>query len=210
MNKYLRAIIPLSLLFTVQLYAQSADAVMNKVRQKYESLKNVCADFEQTFVWKLAEEQRVVRGSICAQDGVRFRIDTPDQFIVTDGKVVWTLNKGTRQVMVDNATAASGDHPFLKEFMDKYNNDYTATFVTEQPSPEVYAVLLTAKSENQFVPRVALLVDKKQLLLREILQTDINGNQTRYVMSNINTEAKLTASDFQFQKSGDFEIIDLR
>jgi len=192
--------------------AQTADEIIGKVRQKYEGLKQVCADFTQTFHWKLADETQVIKGQICAKDGVKFRIESQDQLIITDGKTIWTMNKANKQVMVDNADKASGDNPFLKSYLKKYTEEYKGELLGTEKTGEVdfYRLKLAAKNEDQFVRQVDFWVDSKTFFLTKVQQVDINDNSTAYEVENVKIDVILKDATFTFSAPEGYEVIDLR
>ena len=192
--------------------AQTADEIVGKVRQKYEALKQVCADFTQTFHWKLADETQIIKGQICAKDGIKFRIESQDQLIITDGKTIWTMNKANKQVMVDNSGNNSGDNPFLKSYLKKYTEEYKAELMGTEKTGEVdyYHLKLTAKNEDQFVRQVEFWVESKSFYLTKVQQLDINDNSTAYEVENIKADVVLKDNSFVFSAPEGYEVIDLR
>ncbi|MDZ7315931.1 MAG: outer membrane lipoprotein carrier protein LolA [candidate division KSB1 bacterium] len=185
------------------------DNFLRSVQKSYQSLKSVCAEFTQTFHWKLTGEVQTLSGRVCSLDGNQFRIETPDQLIVTNGKVLWTFTKANNQVVIDRPENATSDNPFIKEFLDKYLTEYTA-----QPAASdaegMRCVLMKAKSEDQYVTRMKLWIDEKSRLIRKIEQTDVNDNITLFEVKNIDTSVKLTPRDFNFTPPDGADVIDMR
>jgi chaperone LolA len=199
------------LLLSIQNHAQDtqADKILQRIKKQYNELGSVCVQYTQTFTWNLAGETQTVDGTICMKDKLKFSIDTPTQTILTDGKAVWTVNKATRQVIVDQATNNKDDNPFLKEFIDRFSSDYTVT-LKESADPAIDALVLTARTEDQFIREIDLSADKKTSQLAEIKQVDINGNYTLYKVNSIDARVVLKDQDFEFKLPEGFEIIDLR
>ncbi|NIA29106.1 MAG: hypothetical protein GWP06_04230 [Actinobacteria bacterium] len=192
-------------------FAQDAGKVINQVQKKYESLKGICAEFTQTFTWKLVDETQVVKGKICVKDGVQFDIDTKDQRIISDGKTIWTVNKVNKQVIVDNASNKTEDNPFLKDFLDKFVKNYSAKIIKKEggKSRQIH-ITLTSKTQDEFIRRVELWVNSKTNLISKIEQIDVNGNSTLYQVKNINTKVVLSPKDFKLDLPQGYELIDLR
>ena len=189
---------------------KNAEKLLLKVQAKYESLDNVCADFDQIFYWKLTDETQKVSGHVCAKGGDRFRIETPEQTIVTDGKVLWTLNKINNQVIVDHAENAANDNPFIRDFMNKYIAEYDAQIDPDQSDKSLTCVLLTSKTGEHFVPQLWLWINKKSNLISKIKQLDLNENTTIFELKNMNTTLSLANSDFKFQIPDGADVIDMR
>ncbi|MBN1558888.1 outer membrane lipoprotein carrier protein LolA [candidate division KSB1 bacterium] len=202
------------LLATLSVMAMSADKdaeqLLKKVQKAYQQLDQVCADFSQTFFWKLTNERQTTVGTVCAKGGDKFRIETPEQLIVTDGEVLWTLNKMNNQVIIDFAENANSDNPFIKDFMDKYVREYEAQMVADQSDETSHCLLLTSKSGEQFVPQLWLWINKRSDLIDKIVQVDVNENTTEFKMSNLDTKVTLSNSEFSYKAPDDAETIDMR
>ncbi len=198
------------LLVNMVAFADSeTDRLLANVQKTYQSLKAVCADFSQTFYWKLTGEVQRVEGRVCALGGNQFKIETPEQVVINDGKALWTLNKTNNQVVIDRPENAAEDNPFIKNFLDKYLRDYTARPLPSETAGE-RCVLMTAKEEDQYVPRIKVWIDEKSLLIQKIEQTDLNDNVTVFELQRIDTSVKLTPRDFSFSVPAGADVIDMR
>jgi chaperone LolA len=186
------------------------DQLLADVQKKYDTLKSVCADFTQTFHWKLTGETQVIKGKICVREGDQFKIDTPDQFIVTDGKTLWTLNKVNNQVVIDHPENSSGDNPFIKNFLTKYLTEYSAQPGTDEAEPGITCVRLTSKTGEHFVPQLKLWIDEKSKLIYKVEQADVNDNTTIFQIESIDTAAQLLPRDFVFTSPDGADVIDMR
>ncbi len=200
------------LLFAASLVLADArsEKLLNQVQKNYEKLEKVCADFTQTFHWKMTGETQQISGKICALGGDKFRIETDEQVIVTDGKTLWTLNKQSNQVIVDYAENAASDNPFIKDFLDKYIREYNSQIDESASTDDKTVVLLTSKTGDHFVHRLRLWTGEKSNLITKIEQVDLNDNTTIFEINNINTEVSLSNSDFKFDVPADADVIDMR
>jgi outer membrane lipoprotein carrier protein len=210
MKRLFAILLVLSLNLAAQ--AQDAGALLGQIQKKYESMKNVCATFSQTFHWELAGETKTFAGTVCTRNGVQFKVETSDQLIITDGKTVWTMPHGNKQVIIDDAGENGESNPFLKSFMQNFVNNYR----TELLSPETingtphHHLRLTAKSDDEFTKKVEIWADQKSLLMDKIVQTDINGNTSTYEVREINLNAGLTDASFKPEIPEGYEVVDMR
>ncbi len=197
---------------TASLSAQEAADLLGKIQKRYEAMKNVCADFTQTFSWELAGERQVFEGKICTRNGVQFRIETGDQLIVTDGKTVWTMPRGNRQVIIDDASENGDTNPFLKSFLKNFVDNYTSEFLGSETiaGAPCHHIRLKARSADEFTQEVEIWADQKSLLMNRIKQTDLNGNSSTYEVRNIDLNARLTDADFQPEIPAGYEVVDMR
>jgi outer membrane lipoprotein carrier protein len=199
------------LIFSSALFADGkTDKLLKEVEKTYAELENVCADFVQTFYWKLTDEKQYVNGTICAKGGDRFKIETDDQLVVTNGKTLWTKRKTSSQVIIDHAENAANENPFIKDFIGKYLKDYNASPDAEKSTKEITCILLSAKSDDQFVRQLRLWIDGKSKLIKKIEQLDLNENTTTFELENINLNASLVNKDFVFKPASDADIVDMR
>jgi outer membrane lipoprotein-sorting protein len=217
MNKRVHTVVMLSFLLIVFLisyraFCEDADELLKQVREQYESHKNICAEFTQIFYWKLADERQEIHGKICVKNGVQFRIESQDQIIVTDSKIVWTLNKLNKQVTIDYANPDEQENPFLKSFFEKYFNDYNAKFIgTEKVENEDLKHLqLTAKVEEAFIRKLDLWIEDKTAIIKRVTQLDLNENETQYVIHKVEFDPELPAKYFSLQIPDDYEVLDFR
>ena len=208
-----RLCIPLLVLaLTAAAAAQSADELLSRIQKKYEAMKNVCADFTQTFNWELAGESQVFSGRLCTRNGEQFRIETSDQLIITDGKTVWTMPRGNNQVIIDDASENGDTNPFLKSFLRNFRENYRSELVgveTIAGAPHQH-IRLIARSDDEFAKEVEIWVDQKSLLMSKIKQLDLNGNSSTYEVNNIDQNAQLTDAVFRPEIPAGYEVVDMR
>ena len=188
---------------------RQTDKVLEQTRKLYENLDEVCAEFTQIFHWKLTDETQIIKGTICAKGGDKFKISTDEQLIVTNGKVLWTLNKQNGQVIVDTAENSS-DNPFVKDFLQKYINDYDALVSDECSTNELICVRMTSKSGSDFVSTMRLWINRKTDFIQKIEQIDLNENTTTFEFSQIATDVSLSNKDFSLDIPSGADVIDMR
>jgi len=192
--------------------AQTASDLLGKIQKKYESMKNVCADYTQTFHWELANETQVFTGRLCTHNGVQFKIENNDQTIITDGKTIWTMPHGNNQVIIDDASKNAGDNPFLKSFLQNYVDNYRSELLAPETiagAPH-YHIRLTARSEDEFNREVEIWADQKSLMMNRIKQTDQDGNSSVYEIKNVDLNANLSDATFKPVIPEGYEIVDMR
>jgi len=198
--------------YDLQTSDMSAKKIVENVTKRYQTITDVSAHFEQTFFWKLAGEQQTIEGKIYVKDGKKYRIETDDQLIVTDGLTIWTLSKTNKQVLVDALNENSQQNPLMREFLTRYSEEYIPKLVDQKEikGAEYYLVELSAKSEDMFITKVGIWVDEKTWLMLSVEQTDINGNLTKYIVTDVDFNTKLSETLFKIEVPEGYELIDLR
>jgi chaperone LolA len=198
----------LGVLMGGQVLAQDAEEILERVQDRLESINAICADYEQTFHWELAGETNVVSGTVCVKEGIQFRIENPDQIIVTDGNTLWTLSHTNRQVVIDQTENNTPENPFLTSFLEKYNRQYNSKRMGE--TDDTITVLLTARTEDVFQRKIELTIEKSSSLITRVVQTDVNDNQSIYELKNIDTDPDLTAAAFTLDIPEGYKVSDMR
>jgi len=214
MNKFTRTIGSSIFLFIVShpLAAQeSAEAIVKKVRENYEKLQSMQADFVQNYTWSLAGETQTLEGKILLKKGDRYRVETKTQTIVTDGATVWTYSPEKQQVIIDHLSKTAED-PLPRELILKYTRDFKAKFLGTDKSgkTDLYRIYFTPRDENSFVSEVTAWIEKDTWLAKKIEQHDINDNTTVYELKNIQRDVALAENLFTFKIPDSVEVVDLR
>ncbi|MFQ5824634.1 MAG: outer membrane lipoprotein chaperone LolA [bacterium] len=202
-----------SFYFLPELIASSVRAkdIIKKVKQKYESLESLKADFEQVYSWELAGETQTLKGTIFLKSGNNYRIETESQIIVTDGKTVWTYSESNQQVIIDLLTK-SEENPLPKDLLFKYSEDFTPHLVGEEKieGKKTYLLNLVPKDEEAFIKSMKIWVEASSWLTIKIEQIDINDNVNTYYVRNVKQNIQLDDSLFTFEIPPDTEVVDLR
>lgn len=206
------ALLPGLLVLPFRSDAQQLDgqAIVRKVRATFESLTTLRARFEQTFEWKMVGESQKVSGTLAAAKGDRYRIETDDQVIVTDGKTVWNFSKENNQVLIDHM-GKSADAPLMRDLMVRYAEGYVAELKGQEAvhGSTCYLVELRAKGE-EFITTVTLWVDRTLWIPVRVRQVDVNENVNLYELQGVEVNVPLPASLFSFQVPPGAEVIDVR
>jgi outer membrane lipoprotein-sorting protein len=191
--------------------AESANDIVKKVRKKYDQLTTMRIDFEQSYHWVLADQTNTIRGSFFLAKGNKYRVILPNQVIVSDGKTVWTYSESLHQVMIDRLSEEVGN-PVPGELLLKYSRDFDARLLGEEKVDDTntYVLELTPKSEDEFVRKVGVWVDKDRWTVVRLRQEDLNGNVTVYVVTQLLEDPKLPAKLFTFEIPADAEVVDMR
>ncbi|MDZ7261351.1 MAG: outer membrane lipoprotein carrier protein LolA [candidate division KSB1 bacterium] len=189
----------------------TAKEIVDKVKQKYESLQTLAAEFEQIFQWKLAGETQTLEGKICLAQKDKYRIETQDQTIVTDGQTVWTYSKVNRQVIIDHL-AKSQENPLPRDMLFQYSKDYEPKLLGEEKlnNQDCYVLQLSSKTEDRYIREMKVWVEKDTWIVRKIEHADINENLNTYIIKKIDLNPKLDDAIFTFEIPKGMEVVDLR
>jgi len=210
-NKYL---ILFSGLFLWLITATAADVndIIKHVQKTYDHMDNLTAVFRQVQSFKLTGSTSETSGKIYVKNGVKYRFESEDQVIVTDGKTVWTFNSLSNQLIIDNVRKNSGAL-LPRDLLFKYPKKYYATLLKteKQNGRTVYLIRLDPKEGTHgFFNNIKIWVEKDSWFIRKIQTTDLNGNSTTFEISAMDTKSKLSDDLFEYKAAPDAEIVDMR
>jgi outer membrane lipoprotein carrier protein len=190
---------------------EKAEDLVNKIRQTYEKLESLKGEFEQQYTWSLAGETQVLNGTLYLKKGDRYRVETPNQMIITDGKTVWTYSPDKKLVYLDNLQK-SRDNPLPRDLIIKYTRDFKPKLLRSEKVGEAdcYVLSLTPRDDNSFIRSVTAWIDKSTWLAARIEQTDISDNKTVYLLKNVQRNAPLADALFTFNIPAEAEVVDMR
>ena len=188
-----------------------ADKIIKKVLAKYEASKTFKADFEQTYYWVLTDNKAEQFGTIWLEGKDKFKIQTENQVIVSDGKTVWTYSKNTNQVLIDNVQKTE-DITLPGDIMLNFLDEYKAIYTGKEKLKKIlcHRLEMTAKDENQFIQKVILWVGNDDLVVHQIEQIDLNKNTNTYYLKSIEFNKPFDDNFFHYEPGDSVEVIDMR
>ncbi|UCE05631.1 MAG: outer membrane lipoprotein chaperone LolA [bacterium] len=197
------------LLFAVD---NKASEIIKKVKDKYDEFTTFNAEFIQTFHWKLADNVHEQKGKIWLKGNEKFRIETEDQTIVSDGKTIWTYSQFNNQVIIDNLDKSNEDVRLPKDIFFKYSEQYRPVYLQDDKidNQDCHVLELRAKTEDVFIKYMKIWINTKILVPIKIEQVDLNNNTNTYILKNIQINKSMGNNFFVYKVPDSVEIIDMR
>jgi chaperone LolA len=190
--------------------AQDVRRIIERVQKRYDDITDASITFRQTVRFRVSRAEQAVQGSMLFKKPNKYRIETDERIVATDGKTSWSYNKKNRQVVVDDYKAEA--HSLSPErLLVQYPDDFYSTLTGEEQigSHLCHVLRLTPKDDNSFATALKIWVSK-DWYIRKVEVTDINGAVTTYVIETLAVDQKLPESSFAFEAPEKAEIIDLR
>ena len=206
------AFLVLSFIFISMLNAADVNKIISKVQDKYDHMKYLTATFRQVESFKLTGSQTESIGKIYIADGDKYRFESEDQVIVTDGKSVWTYNAMSKQLLIDEVRENSGAL-IPRDLLFKYPQKYFATLLSEskENNKKIYLIRLDPRDQVYgYVKSIKIWVEDDAWLIHKIESTDINGNKSLYEINDQDTKSKISKDKFMFVPGEDTEVVDMR
>jgi chaperone LolA len=200
------------LLSLFMLQTGSAKKIVNKLQDKYEDLTYLSAEFVQIESFKLTGSENRTSGKIFVKEGEKYRLETEDQIIVTDGKSVWTYSRLNNQVLIDRVK--EGDGSLLpRDLLFKYPRDYFAALLNEEKiGGEDYYVLKLDPREgvHGYIKTMKVWVNQDSYIIKKIEYTDFNDNTSSFEVRDVDTKSIIPEDTFSFKIDETMEVVDLR
>jgi chaperone LolA len=192
--------------------SESAEKILKNIVKKYKECHNFTAEFIHTEYFKLTGSKNEINGKIYVKDGIKYRLVTDDQTVVTDGKVVWTYSPFNNQVLIDYVK--EGDGSLLpRDLLFKYPKEYYATLLKELSIDEDnYYLLKLDPKENihGYIQSMQILVNRKTYIISKVEYTDYENNVSSFEINKIDTTTPLFDSQFIYQIKEGVKVVDLR
>lgn len=203
-------ILPLLLLPLMVAWAIDAREIIENVQERYADIDDAVITFSQSVRFKVSRAEQTTDGTLSFKKPNKYRIETEERTIVTDGKVSWSWNPRNRQVIVDHYKEET--HSLSPEqLLLSYPKDYYSTLVGEEKveGQSAYVLKLTPKEDNSFATAMKIWVGK-DWLIRKVEITDVNGAVTTYGIRKVQLDTGLSDDLFTYRIPKDAEVIDLR
>lgn len=197
---------------TSEVNALSPKSALKKLNKHYRQIETLKADFTEQFEWAMTGETVTRVGQVLITSDDRFRIETNDQLLVSDGIDIYRYNIVTQKVIIESV-AGSSENMLPRHLLLDFTDEFDAVGIEELPVNKTKGFRLDLVPEN---PQDVLLVDatiwasEEDLVLRRFKITDLNGNTTTYTFENISFDQPVDPSQFSFTPPEGAELFDLR
>lgn len=205
----------LVLLFVIicatRVFSQDAQEIIKSVQDKYGAISDAKATFSQSVKYSSGKVEKS-SGTFYIKKEEKYRIETNNNIIVTDGVTSWSYNKKRNQVLIDNYKP-DGNTFSPNKFLFKYPENFYSDLEGSETvnGVECYAIKLTPRNKGS-VKSAKIWVGKNDNLIRKLTLTTSESTST-YILKKINLDVGLSNSKFTFDPSSEApgaEVIDLR
>lgn len=197
-------------LFASCIFGQSAQDVVKKIQNKFESIYNLTADFTQASVIPGSKSSAKNTGKIYFQKENKYRIEFKNMEIISDGTTIWNYNKKAKKVVINNADDESNSFS-LKNLIIDYPNQSTASLLgNEKINGQEFAVINLKPKNKESNFEAIKIWSSTDGMVRKAEIVDNNRASLIFELSSIDTDRKISPDKFVFKKPAGTEVIDLR
>jgi chaperone LolA len=190
---------------------ETAQDILEKVRKKYDSISDAELKFSQKTKFELSRIQQNVKGTLFLKKTNKYRVETDDQTIVTNGETVWSYTMSNKQVLIDHFKMDENAMS-PERVLAGAPKDFTSTLLGTEKlgKAEVVVLRLVPTNDQSLVKTMKLWVDNSTWLIKKVEIADVNGKQTEYMVTEVKTNMGLQDSCFIYQVPEGTEVVDLR
>lgn len=191
-------------------HAEELKEIIEGIANRWETLPGMTAHLTHTFEWVLAGETQTTEGTIHLADGNRFRIDTSDVILVSDGTTVWQYTPKQNQVVIDrvdpNRPNASPEQIFVA-----FTEGARAEWIREERRNrrESLVVIRLHRDPQEEPATVEAWVEVPRMLVVRLAWSDGAGNRHSYDLTDIEI-AEQPPERFDFQIPANVVVVDMR
>lgn len=188
--------------------AQTAQDIINKLKAKYDGGGAIKALFTQTMTQ--GSKSRNMSGTIVMQKS-KYRVETGDQTLVTDGKTTWAYSKQQKKVLVDNYQA--DENTFSPDiFFAKQAQRFNIQKLADQKvnGTDAYQLKFNPKSSGMMMKETILWVRKSDAMPIKVSILDQNNTRILLTLTNLQQNPPINNSTFSFSAPKGVQVVDLR
>lgn len=207
---YLRIFLALFLL-SETIFAQTGKELVERLKNKYAGINDAVIKFEQTVKYGISKFEQSFSGTLYFKKKNKYRIETEQQTVVTDGTTSWLYSKVNKQVIIDNFKKDGGNvspDKFLLSISDEYIPIILR--VEQDNGGKIYVLKLTPKDEDTMIESAKVWVKDGDLQITRVEMTDVNGTITTYNVKSVKLNSGVDDSIFKFSIPSGVKIVDLR
>lgn len=213
MKRKLSLVLVVSAMFVLSSQAQpkeiSVSELTERMQKRFEKIMDATADFTQTVRFGFSKIEQQFSGVVSMKKPNKYRIESENQTVVTDGSTVWAFSPVNNQVVIDrykeNQNSVSPER-----FLVNLPSNYYVTIIGREKDSKQYNVKLVPKDDRSFIKNVRLWVEDGTWNVKKVVILDSNETETTYLISNLQTNTKIGNNRFTFVASPGTEIVDLR
>lgn len=195
------------LLFPIVIYSQSGNELLKKVQEKFKSIDNFSAVFNQTIYDESGKASVKMSGTFSYKRKNKFIVEMKNSAIVSNSKTIWNYDKKLKRVIVSNFS----DDP-TSFSLERYIFDYPSLCRVKNAAAqnsEEQILELIPKNDNLDFKSVKIWLSKNYMITKmEIV--DLSDMKYSFQLSDIKENQEISDSKFTFYPPKGTQIIDLR
>ena len=186
----------------------SADELLRRLEAQYNGEQALQAQFTQTV--SQGGQMNTLSGTLTLE-GDRYRVQTDQQTLVTNGETTWIYTPARQQVLVNDyvkdETAFSPS-----QFFDGYREEYRVANVrtAQRDGAQHHVLTLKPREQGAFFREVRLWMRASDAVVTRLVVEDANQSTMTFTLRDVTFGVPTAASTFRFEPPQGVEVVDLR
>jgi len=180
--------------------AQERPALLDSLHERYETLNDLAVEFKQEVHSGVFATVDRTEGWMYLAGRDKFRVQTEEQTIVSNGELLWVYNRDNAQVTIDKVEKAHDlvrPSDYIFSFRDAYSSELLPD--TTIDGTRCTVVFLDAAANDEFIQEMTLFISGKDRLTRRAEYLDINGNTVVIDFLNLKIDEGISDDIFKFK-----------
>jgi len=194
------------------LFAQDADALLNKLSEKAQSFKAYEIAYTSTLV-DLKNDFELSQQGIVQIEGDRFHLDLGDYVIYCDGETVWTFEPEMNECYIDDTETMKEEGMDPSKLFTVWEEDFRREWMgrASVEGRDCAHINLYAGTEKAY-HTLQIFVDDKALEVVQIVMKGREGSDVTYTVKSFSTTLDVLPGMFTFpaEKHPGVDLIDNR
>ena len=191
----------------------AAKTILDKVSAKFKTYKSVLSNFLLKVEDAKGKLQGTKKGTVYMKGG-KYRVSITGQEIYSDGKNVWSYDKGANEVTITKVDPSANTLTPQKMFTNFYDKDFLYKLNGEKKvgAKTLQEIEMTPVDKSKAFHKIYVYVDKASQSIQSTSVIEKNGNKYTYSITSLNPSAAITDNQFVFEKKNfpGVEEVDLR
>ncbi len=191
------------------IFAQSANEVLKKIQNKFNSINNFTANFSQNYFNSQGKDAGKSNGKFSYKRKNKFIVESKSQLIISDGQTIWNNDKRFNRVVISNLS----DDPTsfsLEQFIFDYPPLCKSRIVKDETvaSGEILIEMIPKDQDLQF--KIVKIWVSAEGMVNKLEVIDRGEMRYAFQFSEIKINQDLPDTKFTFITPKGIQVIDLR
>ena len=201
-------IISMCLIAVGATFATTAHEIVEKTEAIYAKNKTFSVKFTQTVSAGDFFDDDKTSGTMLLSYPNKFRVETPEQTLTSDGDSLWTYSVENKQVTIESMIGLE-DVVTPADYLFRFKEHYDLTYdSTETISKRLCNQLsLKSKDDNQYVRSMKVFIDTETSLVRRVIYRDLNDNNITLDFADWKLGVEIDPKEFRFRTPSGVEEV---
>lgn len=201
----------LCLIAATRLFAVTAAEVVEKSESLYSSKKTFTVKFNQVVSSGDFFDDDKTAGTMFLSYPDKFRVETLEQTLASDGDSLWTYSVENKQVTIESMKQLE-DVVTPADYLFRFKEHYNLTYDSTETISKRFCHLLSLKSkdDDQFVRSMKVYIDSETWLVRRVIYRDLNDNKITLDFEDWQLGTAIAPEKFRFKTPSGVEEVRVR